>query len=112
ALRGHRVPGLRLGPNVQRMEATRAVRRLRPDVVLVAWPPPGDLVDRLIPLPAKLVLEVSTDGDHCGSMASWRWNKEFLEGAIARRALCRLDARPSSERHSRVTLYYAARHPR
>jgi hypothetical protein len=112
ALRGRRVPGLKLGANVRRSEALGAVRRARPDVVLVAWPPPGDLIDRMIPSPAKYILDIGTDGDHCGSMQGWRWNKEFLEGPIARRALCRLDAAPSLERHSRVTLYHAGRHPR
>lgn len=112
ALRGRRVPGLKLGADVRRADALRAARRMRPDVVIVAWPPPGDLVDALIASPAKHVVEIGTDGDHCGGTRSWRWNKEFLEGAVARRALCRLDGGPSGERHSRVTLYYAGRHPR
>lgn len=111
-MRGQRVPGLRLGPNVERLDALRAVRRHRPDLVIVAWAPPGDLVEKLIRSRVSHVLEIGTDGDHCGSgVAAWRYAFECLEGAIQDRAICRLDARPSQGRATRVTRYPGRSHP-
>jgi hypothetical protein len=104
--------GIRSGANVVRMAATTAVKRFRPDLVVVAWAPPGTLVDRVIRAPSRFVLDISVDGDVCGNgMRTWRFEKEFLSGPIEDRALCRLDTRPSIERKTRVTLYYGARHP-
>jgi hypothetical protein len=42
-------------------------------------------------------------------MKTWRFEKEFLDGPIESRALCRLDTRPSVVRATRVTLYEGAR---
>lgn len=98
--------------DVQRMSAPRAVEKHRPDVVIVSWPPPGPLVERVIRAPSKLVLEIGADGDVCGDSArTWRFHKEFLDDTpLATRALCRLDARPRAARATRVTLYYGRRH--
>lgn len=112
ALAGMRVPGLGLGARVERMDAVKAVRKHRPDLVIVSWAPPGDLVARLIRSPVRDVLEVGTDGDHCGGgPETLRFATEFLEGAVERRALCRLDSRPSRERSTRLTLYAGREHP-
>ena len=105
--------GIRAAQHVRKQRASAAVAQERPDVVLVAWAPPGTLVERAIRGPCRYVLDVSVDGDVCGAGArAWRFAKEFLEGPIEDRALCRLDARPSEQRATRVTLYYGARHPR
>jgi hypothetical protein len=105
--------GIRAATHVQKRRASTAVAQERPDLVLVAWAPPGLLVERAIRGPCRYVLDVSVDGDVCGAgMRTWRFAKEFLDGAIEERALCRLDARPSEARATRVTLYYGARHPR
>ncbi len=111
-LRGVPIAGLVPGENVMRGDAARLARKLKPDTVIVSWAPPGTLVERLIRAPVRHVLEIGTDGDTCGSPAAWRYAKEFLDGPIERRALCRLDERPSAARHARVTLYYGAAHPR
>jgi hypothetical protein len=99
---------------VLRMSAASAVEKFRPDVVLVSWPPPGPLVERVLRGPCKLVVEIGADGDVCGDSArTWRWRKEFLDDTpLAQRALCRLDARPTgaAARQTRVTLYYGKRH--
>lgn len=58
--------GIRRTPAVERLSATRAVERYRPDLVLVSWPPPGRMVERAIRGPARLVLELGVDGDVCG----------------------------------------------
>lgn len=102
----------REGVVVERMGAAAAVERFRPEVVLVSWPPPGSLVERVIRAPCKLVLEIGADGDVCGDSArTWRYHKELLDDApLATRALCRLDARPREGRATRVTLYYGRRH--
>lgn len=112
-LAGVPLAGIAAGPQVLRMSAARAVERFRPDLVLVSWAPPGLLVERAIRAPARLVLDIGVDGDVCGNgMHTWRFAKDFLEGPLETRALCRLDARPRHERHTRVTLYYGAAHPR
>lgn len=104
--------GIRRTPAVERLSATRAVERYRPDLVLVSWPPPGRMVERAIRGPARLVLELGVDGDVCGdSTRTWRYEKELLDGPIEARALCRLDSGDCRARTTRATLYYAARHP-
>jgi hypothetical protein len=106
------VPPLRLGPGVLRMAAPLAVRTFRPDLVLCVWAPPGNLVDRMVRAPVRHVLDVSVDGDVCGNgAATWRFNKEFLDGPVEQLALCRLDGKPLKQRTSRVTLYYGKAHP-
>jgi hypothetical protein len=94
------------------MGAAAAIDRFRPDVVLLSWPPPGSLVERVIRARSKLVVELGADGDVCGDSArTWRFHKEFLDDTpLATRALCRLDARPREARATRVTLYYGRGH--
>ncbi|MDP2345431.1 MAG: hypothetical protein Q8O67_31090 [Deltaproteobacteria bacterium] len=98
---------------VQKQTAAAAIEEHRPDVVIVSWPPPGTLVERVIRAPrCQLVLDLSVDGDVCGNgMKTWRFEKEFLEGPLEQRALCRLDARPLEPRQTRATLYYGRAHP-
>jgi hypothetical protein len=110
AARGGRV-GISPGAHVERSSAARAVAKYEPDLTIVCWAPPGRLVERVIRAPSSLVLDISVDGDVCGDDArTWRYEKEFLEGAIERRAWCRLDH--GTVRRTRVTLYFGARHPR
>lgn len=97
---------------VEKLGAVAAVKKHRPDLVVVSWAPPGTLVERVIRAPSRLVLDISVDGDVCGNgQRTWRFEKDFLEGPLEARALCRLDARPGAGRQSRFTLYYGARHP-
>jgi hypothetical protein len=109
----HAVPveGLRVGRNVEALSAKRAVKAYAPDVVLVSWGPPGPLVETMIRAKVKYVVEVGVEGDVCGDVArTWRYQKEFLDGPLEARALCRLDARPKEPRATRVTLYYGRAH--
>ncbi len=104
--------GVRAGCGVRPIKARAAVERYRPDLVLVAWAPPGLLVERCLRGPCRWLLDLSVDGDVCGNgPATWRFRKELPEGALERRALCRLDACPRETRRTRATLYYGARHP-
>ncbi len=107
------IGGIKSDAHVMRLAASTAVKRFRPDLVLVSWAPLGTLVERVIRAPSSLlVLEITVDGDVCGSgIAAWRFNKEFVGGAVESRALCRLDTHPKTERRTRVTLYYGRRHP-
>ncbi len=112
AFAGISFAGIKLGDGVVRLAARAAVERFKPDLVIVCWAPPGLLVQGCIRAPCRLVLEVSVDGDVSGNVArTWRFKKEFLDGPVQDRALCRLDTDPRAARHTRVTLYYGARHP-
>jgi hypothetical protein len=108
--RGVNVPGVRLGPSVLRLDALAAIRRTRPDLVLASWLPPGALLERLIRAPVRYVLEIGAKDAVTPGAWNWRFAHEFCQ-EIERSARCRLDERPHRELHSRVTLYYGARHP-
>ena len=106
------VRGLVLGDNVQRLSAQRAVQRYRPDLVIISWAPPGQLVKRVLRGPCKYVLDFGTEGDECGSGPRlWRSAYDFVEGPVEKLAWCRLDERSSEPRHTRATVYYGGRHP-
>jgi len=111
ALRSVHVPGLLLGEGVHRLSARAAVRRFRPDLVLCAWLPPGNLLDSLVRAEVRYVLEIGAGHGITGSAYSWRFAHEFLEGALAARARCRLDDQPERTLHSRLTLYFGRAHP-
>lgn len=97
---------------VERLGAAAAVTRYQPDLVIVAWAPPGRMVERVIRAPSKLVLEIGAEGGVTGDDArTWRYEKEFIEGPLQDKAICRLDARPSEGRATRITLYYGRAHP-
>ena len=108
--RGINVPGVRLGASVLRLDALAAIRRTRPDLVLASWLPPGALLERLVRAPVRYVLEIGAKDGVTPGAWSWRFAHEFCE-EVERSARCRLDERPGRTLHSRVTLYYAARHP-
>ena len=106
------VPGLALGPGVEKLAARAAIARYQPELVLCSWLPPGHrLLDSLIRAPVRYVLELGAGNGITASAYSWRFAHEFLEGPLERFARCRLDARPTVALHSRVTLYFGAAHP-
>lgn len=109
-LAGKHVAGLALGGHVRRMEATRAIRELKPDLVLASWLPPGPLLDRLIRSDTRYVLEIGAAGGVTSSQWSWRFAHDFLTGPLEDLARCRLDERPMRTLHSRVTLYFGRAH--
>ncbi|MET0286787.1 MAG: hypothetical protein ABW352_20060 [Polyangiales bacterium] len=106
----HDVPGLRLGANVVQLDADKAIRRFRPELVLCSWLPPGHMLDALVRARVKYVLELGAGGGITGSVYGWRFAHEFLEGELEQSARCRLDLRPRVELHSRATLYYGRAH--
>jgi hypothetical protein len=108
--RGIEVPGVRPGASVLRLDAAEAIRRVRPDLVLASWLPPGKLLERLIRAPVRHVLEIGAKDGVTPGAWSWRFAHEFCE-EIEQDARCRLDERPARGLHSRVTLYFGASHP-
>lgn len=103
--------GIQPAAHVIKLGARAAVKKFKPDVVLISWAPPGTLVEEAITAPSKLVLDIGVDGDVCGNgPATWRFNKEFLGGPLEDRAWCRLDRPNDTERATRVTLYYGRAH--
>jgi len=103
--------GIQPLPIVEKRGAVATIKAWQPDLVIVSWAPPGTLVERAIRAPARLVLDLSVDGDVCGNgEKTWRFEKEFLDGPLERRALCRLDEQPHGARATRATLYYGRRH--
>jgi hypothetical protein len=103
--------GIRPLPIVEKRAAVATIDAWRPDLVIVSWAPPGTLVERAIRAASRLVLDLSVDGDVCGNgEKTWRFEKEFLDGPLEQRALCRLDEKPRLARATRATLYYGRRH--
>jgi protein-L-isoaspartate O-methyltransferase len=105
------VPGLALGADVLPLEATEAIAKFSPELVLCSWLAPGHrLLDALIRAPVRYVLEVGAGSGVTASAYCWRFGHEFLEGPLEQSARCRLDVRPQTALHSRVTLYFGAAH--
>ena len=103
--------GIRPLPIVEKRAAVRTIEEWRPDLVIVSWAPPGTLVERAIRAPTRFVLDLSVDGDVCGNgEKTWRFEKDFIDGPLESRALCRLDEAPLTTRATRATLYDGRRH--
>src|SRR5207248_81933 len=77
--RGVSVPGVRLGGCVLRFDALAAIRRMRPELVLVSWLPPGRLLERLIRAPVLYILEIGANGGVTPGAWSWRFAHELCE---------------------------------
>jgi hypothetical protein len=104
-LRGMAVAGLAPGKDVLRLEALRAIRELRPELVLCSWLPPGPLLAKVVRA-APQVLEIGAGSGITGDIRAWRYDHDFCDEleALGR---CRLDERPQRKLHARVTLYRA-----
>jgi hypothetical protein len=64
----------------------------------------------LIRQKVRYVLEIGAGSGVTASAYCWRFAHEFLEGPLEQTARCRLDLRPNTALHSRVTLYFGAAH--
>jgi hypothetical protein len=93
------------------MEARAAIRKVKPDLVLASWLPPGPLLDQLIRTPVRYVLDIGAAGGVTSSAWSWRFAHEFLDGPLETLGRCRLDEQPKAELHTRITLYFGKTHP-
>jgi hypothetical protein len=102
--------GLHLGAGVERREATGAIRKHRPDIVLAAWLPPGPLFEHLLRSPCRYLIEIGAAGGVTGQGEwGWRFAHDFLSPALERLARSRLDA--GGARRTQLTLYFGRRHP-
>jgi len=103
-LRGTAIAGIRPGSEVVRLDVRAAIDRFQPDLVLACWLPPGPLLGRILRASDGDVLEIGAGSGITGDIACWRYEHEFCDelDALGR---CRLDERPSSKLHTRVTLY-------
>jgi hypothetical protein len=95
------VAGLALGPRVLRLEAREAIRRLRPDLVLACWLPPGPLLERVLRAGARWVLEIGAGGGVTGDYRCFRFGHESC-AELEELGRCRLDRR---KLHTQVTLF-------
>ena len=103
ALQNTEVAGLRPGEGVLRLGAVEAIRKLKPDLVLASWLPPGPLLGQIIRAAPK-VLEIGAGSGITGDIRCWRYPHDFCDDldALGR---CRLDEWPAKQLHTRVTLY-------
>ena len=106
-LQGKAVPGIRLGPDVARLDVRAAIDRFQPDLVLACWLPPGLLLGRVLRASSCDVIEIGAGSGVTGDIRCWRYEHEFCDelDALGR---CRLDERPARKLHTRVTLYVAS----
>ena len=110
-LKNVHVPGLLLGGDVLRMDATKAIRQLKPDAVVAAWLPPGPLLEKLIRSPVPHVIEIGAPGGVTPDAWHWRFAHDQCMGPLEELGRCRLDSRPKKGLHTRVTHYFGKSHP-
>ncbi len=105
-----RVSGIELTQDVLKLEARAAIKKLRPELVLASWLPPGPTLAQVIKAPVRYVLEIGAGSGVTGDISCWRFPHEFCEGKVESLARCRLDGRPARALHTRVTLYLGQAH--
>jgi len=100
---GEFVSGLPVYPGVERDDALTAARELRPEVVVYAWPPPGQSVRPLCQLPFLHYLMVigEAGGGATGAREDWETLPHRVSPALGRSGR----GRTGSRRH-RVTVFY------
>jgi hypothetical protein len=100
---GEFVSGLPVYSGVERGDANTWVREFKPEVVVYAWPPPGQSVAGICQLPFLhyLILVGESEGGATGAWEDWqilphRWSP----------ALSRYGRGRTGGRHHRVTVFY------
>jgi hypothetical protein len=105
---GEFVSGLPVYPGVKTGDALAAAREFRPEVVLYAWPPPGQSVASLCQMPFLhyLILIGEAGGGAVGAREDWETLPHRVSPALSRYGRGR-----SGARSHRVTVFYGgARH--
>jgi hypothetical protein len=105
---GEFVSGLPVHPRVARGEALAAALTFRPQVVLYAWPPPGQSVGAICQLPFLhyLILVGETGGGAAGDPGDWQRLPHRLSPALSRLGR----GRTGPESHG-VTVFYGGAAP-
>jgi hypothetical protein len=105
---GEFVSALPVYPGVERGDALAAIRAFRPQVVLYAWPPPGQSVAAICQAPFLhyLILIGEVGGGATGAREDWDTLPHRVSPALSRYGRGRTGAR----RH-RVTIFYGGGSP-
>jgi hypothetical protein len=100
---GEFASGLSIYPGVKTGDALTAARELRPEVVLYAWPPPGQSVAPLCQLPFLHYLMVigEAGGGATGAREDWATLPHRISPALSRYGRGR-----TGTRSHRVTIFY------
>jgi hypothetical protein len=103
---GEFVSGLPVYAGVERGEALAAIMEFRPEVVLFAWPPPGQTVAPICQAPFLhyLIVIGEAGGGATGNRADWQTLPHRVSPALSRYGR----GRTGSQRH-RVTIFYGGR---
>ena len=105
---GEFVSGLPVYPGVERADALTAARELRPEVVLYAWPPPGQSVAPLCQMDFLhyLILIGEAGGGATGAREDWETLPHKVSPALSRYGRGRTGALSH-----RVTVFYGGGQP-
>jgi hypothetical protein len=105
---GEFVSGLPVYPGVETGDALLAARELRPEVVVYAWPPPGQSVRPLCQLPFLHYLMVigEADGGATGTREDWETLPHRVSPALSRYGRGR-----TGGLNHRVTIFYGSGQP-
>jgi hypothetical protein len=100
---GEFVSGLPIYPGVERGDANACVREFKPEVVVYAWPPPGQSVAGICQAPFLhyLILVGETAGGATGAREDWQTLPQRWSPVLSRHGR----GRTGSQRH-RVTVFY------
>jgi hypothetical protein len=100
---GEFVSGLPVYAGVERGEALAAIMEFRPEVVLFAWPPPGQSVAPICQAPFLhyLIVIGEAGGGASGARANWQTMPHRVSPVLSRYGR----GRTGSQRH-RVTIFY------
>jgi hypothetical protein len=105
---GEFVSGLPVYPAVERADAITAARELRPQVVIYAWPPPGQSVAPLCQMPFLhyLIVIGEAGGGVTGAREDWETLRHRISPALSRYSRGR-----TGVRQHRVTIFYGGGQP-
>jgi hypothetical protein len=102
---GEFVSGLPVYPGVEPGDALVAIREFRPEVVVYAWPPPGQSVAGICQLPFLhyLILVGENEGGATGAREDWQSLPHRWSAGLSRYGR----GRTGSQRHA-VTVFYGS----
>jgi len=100
---GEFVSGLPVYPAVERIDVNTIVREFQPEVVIYAWPPPGQSVAGICQMPFLhyLILVGETEGGATGARKDWQTLPHRWSPGLSRYGR----GRTGSQRHA-VTVFY------
>lgn len=100
---GEFISGLPVYSGVERGDANTCVRELKPEVVVYAWPPPGQSVAGICQLPFLhyLILVGETEGGVTGALKDWQTLPHRWSAVLSRYGRGR-----TGSQHHRVTVFY------